>query len=218
MPAASLRATDDIQRDIEAYFLGKGWFYDRRKNFYRNNGKSPERIVSIPFLAQTVMAMGLSRPDNSRARPSSLLKRDDDYKKIFSKDIPLEIYLWLAEAQKAVDAFLSSEAAHVTTQERTNFKFHIAMVAATKLVGERVHVPKQLKRLADPTNSSLITTADLTACLAFVRENFAEFEKLSGDTPDKMAKGSDFVEFLLSRIDQVANTPQPAGGESDSAR
>lgn len=103
MPAASLRATDDVQRDIEAYFLGHEWYYDRRKNYYRNSGRSPERIVSIPLLAQAVMAMGLSRPDDSRARPSSLLKRDDDYRKIFSENVPVEIYLWLAQAQKAVD-------------------------------------------------------------------------------------------------------------------
>lgn len=67
--------------------------------------------MSIPLLAQAVMAMGLSRPDNSRARPSSLLKRDDDYQKIFSANLPLEVFLWLAQSQKAVDAFLLSEGA-----------------------------------------------------------------------------------------------------------
>ena len=36
---ASLRATDDVQRQIENYFLTKGWYYDRRKNFYKNDGK-----------------------------------------------------------------------------------------------------------------------------------------------------------------------------------
>lgn len=49
------------------------------------------------------MAMGLSRPDNSRARPSSLLKRDEDYKRIFSTATSLEVYLWLAQSQKTVD-------------------------------------------------------------------------------------------------------------------
>jgi hypothetical protein len=89
---------------FRAFLLTYDWFYDRRKNFYRNNGKSPDRVVSIPLLAQAVMAMGLSRPDNSRARPSSLLKRDEDYKIIFSSSVPLPIYLWLAKSQKVVDA------------------------------------------------------------------------------------------------------------------
>jgi hypothetical protein len=197
VPAASLRATDNIQRDIEAYFLGHGWFYDRRKNFYRNTGKSPERIVSIPVLAQAVMAMGLSRPDNSRARPSSLLKRDDDYRKIFSDKLPVNIYLWLASSLKAVDSFLAAEAGDVTTQERTNLRFHLAMVAAARLVGGKVWSPKQLQAIADQETS--ITDADLAECLDLVRASFAAFQAEKGYSADKIAKGPDFVEFLLQR-------------------
>lgn len=199
VPAASLRATDEIQRDIERYFHGNGLYYDRRKNYYRNNGKSPERIVSIPLLAQAVMAMGLSRPDDSRARPSSLLKRNKDYETIFSTSTPVEIYLWLAESQKAVDAFLLTEAAAATTQERTNLRFHLAMVAATKLVGEQVRAPKQLRAVA-VTKPRPIGDADLPACLALVRDAVRDYGAKTGDAADKIAKGPDFVDFLLARV------------------
>ena len=83
VPEASLRATDDTQRRIEAFFASNDLYYDRRKNYYRNNGRPMDRIIGIPLLAQTIMAVGLSRPDNSRARPSSLLKSDKDYQTIF---------------------------------------------------------------------------------------------------------------------------------------
>ena len=36
---SSLRATDKIHRDIEEYLRPRGLFYDRRKNYYRNEGK-----------------------------------------------------------------------------------------------------------------------------------------------------------------------------------
>lgn len=49
IPKASLRATDAIHRDIEDYFKPRGLYYDRRKNFYKNEGKKPTDIVSIPF-------------------------------------------------------------------------------------------------------------------------------------------------------------------------
>ncbi|MCX5068223.1 AIPR family protein [Micromonospora lupini] len=195
VPAASLRATDNIQRDIEAYFLGHDWYYDRRKNFYRNSGRSAERIVSISLLAQAVMAMGLSRPDNSRARPSSLLKRDEEYKRIFSKDIPVEIYLWVAQAQKEIDAFLASETAGVSVPERNNYRFHLAMVATAKLVGQPVRSPKQLSRLASA--GTPLADADLPATLAFLRGEFAVHERRTGNSLDKIAKGPDFVEHLL---------------------
>ncbi|MCU1614163.1 MAG: hypothetical protein JWO98_1703 [Frankiales bacterium] len=194
---ASLRATDDIQRNIEAYFSSQGWYYDRRKNYYRNSGKSPERIVGIPLLAQAVMAMGLSRPDNSRARPSSLLKRDDEYEKIFSADIPVEIYLWLAQSQRAVDAFLLSEGAQATAQERTNLKFHLSMVAAARLVGSRVYAPGQLRPIVNA--GTPIAAADLPDCWAVVRESFTKRVSDSGDASDKVAKGPEFVDFLLDR-------------------
>ncbi len=94
---ASLRATDDVQRQIENYFLTKGWYYDRRKNFYKNDGKDVARIVGIPFLGAAVTAMGLARPDKSRGKSSSLLKNDDDYRQVFNPAIELEIYLWAAK-------------------------------------------------------------------------------------------------------------------------
>ena len=60
VPEASLRATDDTQRRIEAYFAANGLYYDRRKNFHRNNSKPVEQIIGIPLLAQTIMAVGLN--------------------------------------------------------------------------------------------------------------------------------------------------------------
>ena len=198
VPAASLRATDDIQRDIEAYFLGNDWYYDRRKNFYKNSGKTAERIISIPFLAQAVMAMGLSRPDDSRARPSSLLKRNEDYRTIFSKEIPISIYLWVARSQKTVDAFLASEPAQSSQQERTNLRFHLAMVAAARLVGGIIHSPKQLSHVAE--TGIAITEANLGECLAFLREHFHNFVEATRDTSDKIAKGPDFVAYLKTQL------------------
>jgi hypothetical protein len=143
------------------------------------------------------MAMGLSQPDNSRARPSSLLKRDDEYAKIFSTKIPVQAYLWLAQAQKTVDAFLLSEDAGATPQERTNLRFHLAMVAAARLVGSRVYAPGQLRNVV--ADGTPVTPAHLADCLTVVRESFAERVKDSNDAPDKIAKGSDFVNFLLDR-------------------
>jgi AIPR protein len=198
VPAASLRATDEIQRDIEAYFLNFGWFYDRRKNYYRNQGKNADKIVSIPLLAQSVMAMGLSRPDNSRARPSSLLKRDDEYETIFNSALPLEVYLWCASSQREIDAYLGAADTDVTPQERTNLRFYIAMAAATKLVGERLHSPSQLTRTV--RDGKKIGDANLDECLDLVRKCFEEANAETGFTFDRIAKGPDFVERVLGKL------------------
>ncbi len=195
VPEASLRATDDTQRRIEAFFESKGLYYDRRKNYYRNNGMPKDRIIGIPLLAQIVMAVGLSRPDDSRARPSSLLKSDDIYKTIFSSDISLEIYLWAANAQREVDAFLQTPEAGVSTPERTNLRFHLAMLATTKLLSTRVYSPKQLYLIA--VDSRALHEADLPACLATLRETMQKVIDETAESPDKIAKGRRFVEEIL---------------------
>lgn len=89
IPIASLRATDAIHRNIEDYLYQKGLFYDRRKNYYKNMGKPVNKILSISSLAQLFLAFALRDPGNARARPSSLLKRDDDYERIFNHTNPL---------------------------------------------------------------------------------------------------------------------------------
>ncbi|MFZ2238042.1 MAG: AIPR family protein [Gordonia amarae] len=198
VPAASLRATDAIQRHIEDYFLSQGWFYDRRKNYYRNAGKSIERIVSIPLLAQVVMATGLSRPDDARARPSSLLKRDEEYGKIFSERTPIEVYLWVARVQKYVDEFLASPIAEAAAQERTNVRFHLSMVVVARMYGKRVHSPSELRMLAE---KGALPSSDLVSeCLAQVRESLIEFRSDGGQSDDRISKGPLFVEYLSKRL------------------
>ena len=195
VPEASLRATDDTQRRIEAFFASNDLYYDRRKNYYRNNGRPKDRIIGIPLLAQTVMAVGLSRPDDSRARPSSLLKSDQTYETIFSSGIPLEIYLWAANAQREVDAFLQTPEANVSTPERTNLRFHLVMLATTKLLGARVYSPKQLSKIA--VDARTLNEADLPACLVTLRKTMQKLIDKSGESPDKIAKGRQFVEAIL---------------------
>ncbi|MFG2904055.1 AIPR family protein [Kitasatospora sp. NPDC048286] len=198
VPVASLRATDDIQRKIESYFLDHDWFYDRRKNFYRNIGKSSERIVSIPLLAQATMAMGLGQPDYARARPSSLLKADHEYQRVFSEETPLPVYLWLAQTQHKIDAFLHSEAAAIAGPERTNLRFHFAMLTSVDLMGKRLYNPKQLRPLAE--RGEFPQEDRMVALLAALRDLFTQFQKKEGAGPDKAAKSAGFATYVLSEL------------------
>ena len=107
---ATLRATDKIQRDIEAALKSVGLFYDRRKNYYKNQDKPLDKIVSIPLMAQALMAVILGRPDAARARPSSLIKKDDDYSSVFSEGFPIGVYTAIAELIRRVDVVLKNRA------------------------------------------------------------------------------------------------------------
>lgn len=198
VPVASLRATDDIQRQIESYFLEHEWFYDRRKNFYRNQGKPANRIVSIPSLAQSVMAMSLGRPDDARARPSSLLKSDQDYRRIFSEKTELAVYLWLAKAQRHVDEFLQTRPVPISRSHYTNLHFHLALLGAVELVGGVFTDPNRLRNFA--REEIFPTETRLEALLTSLQEQFSAFQQEHRYGPDKAAKSSDFVHYLTKNL------------------
>lgn len=131
---ASLRATDKIHRDIEEYFRPRGLFYDRRKNFYKNEGKPRDKIVGIPHLAQAVMAILLQRPDTARARPSSLLKKNEDYDRLYNDSYPIQLYYSCAESMRRVEEYLKSAASGLPLKDQNNLRFYVAMHVVASIV------------------------------------------------------------------------------------
>jgi len=127
IPTASLRATDKIHRDLEEYFSSKGLYYDRRKNYYKNQGKPKNKIVGIPYVAQAVTAILLGQPNDARARPSSLLKKDDQYARVFDPKRPIEHYFQAVELQREVDTYLQ-ELEKRPFSSKNNLKFHLAFL------------------------------------------------------------------------------------------
>ena len=105
---ASLRATEKIQRDIEHFLADNGWHYDRRINYWRNQGVSPERVVSMSYLGACVVAIALRDPGRARTMRTRYLRNDDKYSEIFSLDFPLSVYLKCLEAVRQLRFLLES--------------------------------------------------------------------------------------------------------------
>jgi len=195
IPAASLRATERIHRNIEDYFKTKDLFYERRKNFYKNQKKPKEKIVTIPQLAQGVMAILLAQPDNSRARPSSLLKRDEDYVKVFSEEYPIGVYLTCARMMQRIEGFLRSPQLSVTPDEKTNLKFHLAMRAAHHLLGASTVHAQDLNDL----DLSPLDEATLGEIFNQLRAKLTQFAAEHSIQPDQAAKSPGFRQYVLGQ-------------------
>lgn len=189
IPSASLRATDKIHRDIEEYLKPRGLYYDRRKNFYRNQGFAVEKIVGIAYLAQAVMAIALHRPDNARSRPSSLLNRDDDYRQVFDPEQPIALYLVCAQLMKRVEANL--RAAGLPVPVRGNIRFHVAMATAWLATGQAEPSPDTISKIS----VSDIPEDVLAHATALVADEFA-----SQGNSDAVAKAAEFLAKLSARI------------------
>lgn len=192
IPPSSLRATEKIHRDIEAYLAPFGVYYDRRKNSQKQLGRPTDKIVSIAMLSQAMMSIVLQRPDDARARPSTLIKKDEDYNSIFDESFPIQIFLVAARLVKVAHATLRAET-EFSPKDRNNLLFYVIMNAAA-----------MLSCSAKPS-SAAIAKIDLAAITpAIIQSSISEVVPLYQDlgASDQVAKGKEMLlhlkEFLTS--------------------
>jgi hypothetical protein len=126
VPTAALYATQEMQRKIERFFRVHNWYYERRKNYYKNQGVPAARRITINFLAQVMTTLMLGEPENARARPTTVFNRSGGYESIFPDDLSEEAYLRAVEVTKAIEVYLSTEAAKRILDEKVNIRFHVA--------------------------------------------------------------------------------------------
>lgn len=189
VPSASLRATDKIQRDIEHHLKAHGYFYDRRKNFYKNEGKPASRIISIGLMAQSVMTLFRGEPDNARARPSSLIKNDDVYNSIFSDTYALDAYLVAAVTIRSIELALKGTPGLVA-RDRNNMRFYVLYWVCAVASKSLSLTPDRVSKLKDK-----ISADDIAEAISEVRTLFTE----AGGT-DQVAKGPTFKEAVKDKV------------------
>lgn len=190
IPKSSLRATDQVHRQIEEYLKPRGLYYDRRKNFYKNQGKKPKEIISVPFISQCLISTLMQRPDFARARPSTLLEDDESYSKLFHKNNELNTYYLVALWGRKIEENLKG-LKKFTATEITDIKFYILYCTAC-LITESLY----------PSNNKIagIKAEDLTIeALSYSVSTVYDLYKELGGT-DKVAKGSKLIEALKAKL------------------
>lgn len=196
IPSATLRATDPIHRQIELFFKTRGLFYDRRKNYYKNQGKKAHEIVTISFLGQCLMSIFLGMPNHARARPSTVLDNDENYKKLYKDNSDLEVYYKSALLGKRVEKYIKSSN-NYTQAEKSDILFYVIYLVAAKILHTPDILPEQFKQIElDSVGDEAINEAAQTVLQIY--------HELGGN--NKVAKGSE----LLNRIRQEltkANLP-----------
>ena len=185
---ASLRATDAIQRDIEEALAKEGLFYDRQKNFYKNEGKPLHKIIGIAEMAQTVMSILLQRPNDARARPSSIIKDDAEYSKVFNEFFPIRFYVVAGHLRKLSEAFLRDHS-ELDTGHRNNVLYYVLTRLAVRLTGKVAPTAEDIATI-DLTH---MTQQDFQDSLQDVVVPYAQ---LGGD--ERVAKGAELVARIRS--------------------
>lgn len=194
IPKSSLRANDPIHWQIELYLKGRGLFYDRRKNYYKNQGRKSTEIVSVSFLAQCMISLFLQKPNYARARPSTLLIKDETYDELYIKNQDLDVFYNSAKLGKMVEVCLKKSNVY-TPAQKNDILFYVLYLSVAKSIGNANITFKDVKEIE--LNS--YTDEYITQIAKIV---FSEYEKLGGD--GKAAKGSDLIDNLIS----IFSTPE----------
>ncbi|MBW4681442.1 MAG: AIPR family protein [Microcoleus vaginatus WJT46-NPBG5] len=202
IPPASLRATESIQRDIEDYFFQNDWFYDRRKNYYKNMEKPSNRIISIPYLAQAVTSIVHQKPHIARARPTSIIKSDQSYSEVFNSSMPMGVYLSCVKLMKHIEFYVrsSDDFSNLSFGSIGALMFHIAMLFSIKLFGKINYTQSDVESLLKikfEENHELLhqTIREIIKST----NNFLEEKELSLPI-NTIVKRADFTEFIVEKV------------------
>ena len=189
---SSFRATESVHKEIEDYLMTMGYYYDRRKNYYKREGKPSDKIIGIDRLAQGILSVLSQEPHTARGRPTTAIKKDEDYKRLFSSDRsthPLGMYGNIVRLLDRVETWFRKNASIIDRRYRNNVKFHVVMVLSWAVNGSATLPAQRIGQLDFET----ITDDRINAVAQWV---FAEFDALGGE--DKTAKDRELTVQLKS--------------------
>lgn len=104
---SNLKATDKLQKDIEELLLEQEWYYDRRKNYYRNLDKPQHRIISVAYLCQAILALCLRELEMAGKSKPNYMTNENTYSKLFNEKWNIKVYLALVEIRKSMENSLA---------------------------------------------------------------------------------------------------------------
>ena len=195
--ATLLRATEQIQRDLELYFLNEGYYYDRRKNYYRNQGKPSTKIFSIQYVAQSIESIIFDNPYTARARPTSLLKSETTYKKIFDGTKDFKGYLNSCLINRKVQNFLSRYNDLEMKNKVSNFKLHMTCIAVKKLHSKKdISFDEIVNINLEDINEDLFNES----IVFLISQIELYLEQKIGTNLINIAKSKDFTDYLFNQI------------------
>lgn len=103
---ASLHATDKVQRDIEEYLRRDGLFYERRKNYYVEQGLHPRDVLTPMYLAGGFVSLVLKSPRTAATLKSRFMRDTATYERVFSEKHLIQVWPKIARILRHVDSVL----------------------------------------------------------------------------------------------------------------
>lgn len=192
IPKATLRVTDPIHLQIEMYFKSRGLFYDRRKNYYKNQGRKPAEIVGVSFLAQCLITIFLKKPDYARARPSTLLNDEKTYNELYEKNNDLEVFYRVAVLGKKIQKNVRSVPDY-SPAEKSDILYYVLYAVIADVLNKKNITPSDIKDLdMDSVTDTIIEN---------IRNRVYEIYKQHGGN-GRVAKSAEFIQYIDNMLNE----------------
>jgi hypothetical protein len=192
IPKATLRVTDPIHLQIEMYFKSRGLFYDRRKNYYKNQGRKPAEIVGVSFLAQCLITIFLKKPDYARARPSTLLNDEKTYNELYEKNNDLEVFYRVAVLGKKIQKNVRSVSDY-SQAEKSDILYYVLYAVIADVLNKKNITPSDIKNLdMDSVTDTIIEN---------IRNRVYEIYKQYGGN-GRVAKSAEFIQYIDNMLNE----------------
>ncbi len=191
----SLHATEEIHFDIEDKLIQHDLFYDRKKGKYKRLKKRVSQIVSVLGMARAVIAIKLRRPDDARARPQTLLARDETYLEIFNRDYDCDLYLACIQIDRCVDELLATYEG-AAPDERRDIRYYLDMWLGCELTNSPNPTAWELAAKVESTKNVPMSTIE-RACKRVLKK----FRDLGGT--EQIAKGSQLSPVLQKSLNRA---------------
>lgn len=198
VPPVLLRATEPIQRDIETFCYSNNYYYDRRKGFYKNQGKPPNRIFTIQDMAQAIEAVLFQNPSSARKNPTTIIKSDKSYDKIFDNKIDFMAYLNCVLIVNSAKKYINTVIDAKNRSFARNFTFHFAMSIAANAVNKINYDANDIKLIV----TSSFSNEFLSNCFAIVISNIQAYEEESDENYINIVKSKKFDIFLTKKLEE----------------
>jgi len=145
---SSLTATDKIQRDIEEVFLRGGYYYERRKNFYKNQGVAVRDIVTPIYVSGAFVSLVLKSPHVATKLKSKFMRNENQYSCVFDCSKPLAIWPKIAQITKSVDSSLDKLRRRGASEGfLKRWRHHVSFVVVAKIIGTYAYTTQDLLAL-----------------------------------------------------------------------
>lgn len=143
----ALRATDKIQHDIEDILKSHGIYYDRRTNYYHNQGVSENSIISPLTLAAGYICLFFKNPYIATSLKQKFMRDDYKYELVFSPRTDLSVWYPIAFLLKKTDEILTDLRPYVgskTTRFLKHYRHIILFITVSRLMGTFAFSEKQM--------------------------------------------------------------------------